>query len=175
MINPVVLRNLQSRLDGLSVLTGRMTAWLCFLMMALTCLVVLLRYAFSINMTAIQESIVYLHGMVFMIGIAWTLKDQGHVRVDIFYHRFGKRRRALIDLFGTLLFLLPFSIFVFWTSLDYVSFSWSMKESSSEPGGLPGVYLLKTLIPVMAFLLIAQGVSELLQQVLNLLPSDRKS
>lgn len=132
-------------------------------MMSLYCLVVILRYVFNIGIVALQESVVYLHGSVFMLGIAYTLKEQAHVRVDIVYSRLSNKRKALVDMTGTLIFLLPFASFIFWTSLDYVSFSWSMLETSSEPGGLPGVFLLKTLIPVLAALLFLQGISELIK------------
>ena len=158
------LQNEQNALDRFSNQLGKAIAWLCFAMMILTCLVVLMRYAFNISLAAMQETVVYLHGMVFMLGIAYTLKEQGHVRVDIFYSHFSRKRKALVDLLGTLIFLLPFSSFIFLTSIDYVGFSWSMRESSSEPGGLPGIYLLKTLIPLMSGLLILQGLAELIRQ-----------
>lgn len=161
------LSSLQIFLEKLSTLIGKSVAWLCFAMMALTCLAVLLRYIFNVSVTALQESVVYLHGMVFMLGIAYTFKEKGHVRVDIFYNRFSRRHRIWVDLLGTLFFLLPFSGFIFWLSLDYVAFSWSMKESSSEPGGLPGIYLLKSLIPLMSGLLFLQGVAEIIKQLLG--------
>jgi TRAP-type mannitol/chloroaromatic compound transport system permease small subunit len=132
-------------------------------MMVLTCIVVTARYVFNIGAIPVQESVVYLHGSVFMLGIAYTLQQSGHVRVDILYQNYSPRVKALANLFGTLVFLMPLAIFIFWTSLDYVAFSWSLKESSPEPGGLPFIYLLKTLIPIMAFLLLLQGIAELLR------------
>jgi TRAP-type mannitol/chloroaromatic compound transport system permease small subunit len=108
----------------------------------------------------------YLHGTVFMLGIAYTLKHRSHVRVDILYERLSARTRALVDGVGTLLFLIPFSVFLFWISLDYVAMSWSMGESSGQPGGLPGVYLLKTLLPITALLILLQGMAELLRCML---------
>ena len=110
----------------------------------------------------------YMHGAVFMLGIAFTLKDQGHVRVDVLHEKFPPRVKIGIDIAGHLLFLMPFSIFILWTSLDYVSFSWSLRESSGQPGGLPGVYLVKGLIPAMAVLLLLQGISEILKGFLSL-------
>ena len=102
-------------------------------------------------------------GMVFMLGIAFTLKDKGHVRVDVLYERLPIKARISIDLLGHLLFLIPVSVFILWTSIDYVQFAWSLKETSSQPGGLPGVYLLKTIIPMMASLLLLQGLAEILK------------
>ena len=108
----------------------------------------------------------YMHGSVFMLGIAFTLKEKAHVRVDVLYERFNNRKRALVDMFGTILFLVPVNAFVFWASLEYVIFSWSVSESSAQPGGLPAVFLLKTLIPVMAGLVLLQGIAEFLKALL---------
>ena len=147
-------------IDRLNDLIGRAVSWLTLAMVIVTCAVVVARYVFSFGSIALQETVMYLHGMVFLTGIAFTLKEQGHVRVDVLHERFSERTRALIDILGNLLFLLPVAGYIFWASLDYVSFSWSVKEASAQPGGLPGVYLLKTLIPMMAGLLILQGISE---------------
>jgi len=116
----------------------------------------------------------YMHGTVFMLGIAFTLKEQGHVRVDVLYEKFPPRVKIYIDIAGHLLFLIPFSIFILWTSVEYVSFSWSLRESSGQPGGLPAVYLVKGLIPTMAILLLLQGISEILKGVLLLTPRPGK-
>ncbi|MBO6563647.1 MAG: TRAP transporter small permease subunit [Pseudomonadales bacterium] len=129
-------------------------------MVVVTCGVVVARYVFNFGSIALQETVMYMHGAVFLLGIAFTLKEQGHVRVDVLDEKFSERTRAVIDILGNLLFLLPVAGYILWASLDYVSFSWSVKESSAQPGGLPGVYLLKTLIPIMAALLILQGLSE---------------
>ena len=99
------------------------------------------------------------HSLVFLLGAAFTLKRDAHVRVDLVYQRLSPRARALADLVGTLVLLLPFCVFLFWVSLDYVGMAWSLRESSREPGGLPGVYLLKTLIPIAAALLGLQGIA----------------
>jgi len=130
------------------------------------------RYGFGAGAIPLQESVVWMHAIVFRLGISYTLKARDHVRVDIVYQRFSPRLRALVDLAGTLLLLLPVALFIFWTSLDYVSLSWRMGEGSAEPGGLPGVYLLKTLIPLMAVLLIAQGIAEALRSVMVLIRRD---
>jgi TRAP-type mannitol/chloroaromatic compound transport system permease small subunit len=159
-------------LETVTEATGRLLAPLTFVMMILTCAVVIARYVFNIGAIPIQESIVYLHGTVFMLGIAYTLKQSGHVRVDIVYQRCSEKNQTLIDLLGTLLFLFPVAIFILWTSLDFVSFSWSLKETSAEPGGLPFVYLLKTLIPLMAILLLIQGLAEILKNLKKLLTKE---
>ena len=117
----------------------------------------------GIHSIALQESVMYMHGCVFMLGIAFTLKEKAHVRVDVLYERYSDQVRALIDMLGTILFLIPVNAFIFWISLEYVNFSWSLSESSAQPGGLPAVYLLKTLIPVMAGLVTLQGIAEFLK------------
>ena len=155
-------------IDRLNDLTGRLVSWITLLMVIVTCAVVLARYVFGVGSIALQESVMYMHGIVFMLGIAFTLKEQGHVRVDVLHEKFSRRTRTLIDIAGTVLFLLPVSIIILLTSLDYVSFSWSLRESSAQPGGLPGVFLVKTLIPVMAALLALQGIAEILRGIVSL-------
>ncbi len=120
-----------------------------------------------------QEAVMYMHGIVFMLGIPYTLKHRGHVRVDIIHQKLSTKGKAYIDTFGTLVFLFPVSIFLFLSSLDYVAFSWSVYETSAMPGGLPGVFIIKTLIPVMAILLFLQGIADLLRNVIILV--DRNS
>ena len=160
-----MLARITQLIDRVANWTGLLIAPLTFLMTVATVIVVTLRYGFGIGAIPVQEGIVYLHAIVFMLGIGYTLKMQEHVRVDIFYQRFSARGQAIVDLGGTLFFLLPLAGFVFWTSLDYVALSWRMGEGSPEPGGLPGIYLLKTLIPVMAVLLALQGLAEVLRSV----------
>ena len=146
---------------------GRSVAGLTIIMVIVTCIVVVARYMFNAGSIALQESVMYMHGAVFMLAIAFTLKEKGHVRVDVLHERFSEKTRALIDMLGCVCFLLPVSTFIFWASLDYVGFSWSLSESSAQPGGLPGVYLLKTLIPAMAGLLMIQGFAELVRAFIN--------
>ncbi len=160
---------LARHLDVVSDVTGKGVAWLTLLMMAFTCGVVALRYGFNVGSIVLQESVMYLHGCVFMLGIPYALKVGAHVRVDIFYARMSPRGRGLVDLVGSLLFLLPFGAFLIWVSLDYVATSWRIREGSPEVGGVPFVYLLKTLIPVMSFALLLQGTSEGLKALQQLI------
>ncbi|MCW8853075.1 MAG: TRAP transporter small permease subunit [Gammaproteobacteria bacterium] len=137
--------------------TGRAVSWLTLGMVLTTFLVVLLRYLFDTGSIALQESISYMHALVFLIGAAYTLKYNEHVRVDIFYHKLNSKQRALIDLIGNLLVLLPVMFFILWISWEYVFESWSVLESSRETGGLPGLFLLKSCILLMAGLLMLQS------------------
>lgn len=169
-----MLENIAHQIDRLNDWIGRTVSWLTLIMVLITFLVVLLRYLFDLGSIALQESVSYLHCMVFMLGISWTLKNNGHVRVDIIYQHCQPKRRALLDLLGTLLLLMPVSIFIFYSSLDYVANSWSQLESSREAGGLPGVFLLKTLIPLAATLLFLQGISLICRAILVMSEAEEK-
>jgi len=138
---------------------GTAVSWLTFIMVAVTFLIVVLRYAFNIGSISLQESVTYMHALVFMFGAAYTLKADGHVRVDIFYQRASKTVQAWIDCLGVLFLLMPVAGFIIWSSWEYVADSWAIHESSSNSGGLPGVYLIKSTIIVTAVLLILQGFS----------------
>lgn len=183
MMNGIVrvLAPLQAAIDRISEWVGRVVAWLTLLMVAICLLLVIGRYFLDFGSIALQELVVYLHALVFMPGIAYTLKHDAHVRVDIIYQRLGERGRAWVDLCGGLLFLLPVAVFIGWMSLDYVIFSWRLRESSVEPGGLPGVFLLKSVILLMAAGLFAQGIGEIIRRIRRLAdqsgagPADRRA
>jgi TRAP-type mannitol/chloroaromatic compound transport system permease small subunit len=164
---PALLR-LAERLDALSLLTGQAVAWLSLFMVIVTFLVVVLRYLFDLGWIAMQESVTYMHAALFMLGAAYALRRDGHVRVDIFYQRLGRRGRAWVDLLGTLLLLVPVCAFVGWVSWAYVLESWHVMEGSREAGGIPGVYLLKTLMLAMPVLMLLQGLAVVLRNVLFL-------
>jgi len=155
-------------LDAIADLTGRAIAWLTAGMVLTTFLVVVLRYAFDWGAIALQESVTYMHALVFMLGAAYTLRHDGHVRVDIFYRRLGPRGQAVVNLLGSLLLLLPVSLYILIESWPYVMSSWAVQEGSREAGGLPGVYLLKTLMLLMPALLVLQGLADGLRGLLQL-------
>jgi TRAP-type mannitol/chloroaromatic compound transport system permease small subunit len=155
-------------IDAFTEYTGKLLAWLSLLMAALTALIVVLRYGFNIGSITSQEAVIYMHGSLFMLGAAYTLKTEGHVRVDIFYQRFSTRTRAWVNSLGGIVFLLPLCLFIFGVSWDYVAQSWAIRETSPEPGGIPAVFLLKTLLPVMALNLLLQGTAETLRNALIL-------
>ena len=141
------------------------------LMIALVCVVIVVvvgRYFFEIGSVALQELTTYLHATIFMLGISYTLKHDGHVRVDIFYRNFSGRSQALINVIGGLVFILPISVFIGWSSWVYVLASWSIMETSIENNGLPFVYLLKTVMLIMPFLLVIQGLITVAKNLLAL-------
>jgi TRAP-type mannitol/chloroaromatic compound transport system permease small subunit len=166
------IENLSKLIDASSDLIGRSAAWLTVGMVLLMALIVALRYLFQTGSIAMQESVIYVNALIFTLGAAYTLKEQGHVRVDIFYNRLGVKQKALVDLLGGLVFLLPFAGFIIWESWDYVSVSWRIKESSAELSGLPYVYLLKATIILLALLLIIQGISEILKAIVSIWQGD---
>ncbi len=138
-------------------ISGKSIAWLTLAMVLLTFTIVILRYGFNLGWIWLQESLTYLHVAVFVIAAAWTLQDDGHVRVDIFYAGLSDQKRALVDLTGTLLFLVPFCLFILVIAWPYVAYSWKLMESSREAGGLPMLFLLKSLILVLPVLLLGQA------------------
>ena len=151
---------------------GRLLAWLAVLMMLAMAAVVVLRYGLETGSIALQESITYMHASLFMLGLAFTLKHDGHVRVDIFYQRFSTRQRAWVNSLGGIIFLLPLCLFIVAISIDFVGQSWQVHEVSTEPGGIPAVFLLKTLIPLMAINLALQGLVEVLRNALVLVAGE---
>ena len=150
---------------------GRAVSWLTLAMVLITFLVVVLRYVFNSGWIALQESISYLHALVFLIGASYTLKYNEHVRVDIFYQTLGVKGQAWIDFLGSLFILLPVMVFIIWISWDYILDSWRVLETSREAGGLPGVYLLKSVILIMAGLLVLQAIALILRSLNKLLQS----
>ncbi len=170
-----IITALSARLDGYSETTGRLLAWLLPLLMINTCAVVFLRYGLEQGSTFMQELSIYLHATVFMLGAGYTLRRDGHVRVDIFYRQYSVRAKAWVNALGTLVFLFPLCGYVVLISWDFVSHAWLIRESSGEPGGIPAVFLLKTLVPLMAVNLAIQGLAELLRSIAVLASSGEAS
>ena len=143
-------------IDRLVDAVGRAVAWLNLGMVAVTCLVVVLRYAFDTGAILLQESVVYMHGAAFLCGLAYALQHDAHVRVDLLYSRMAPHRKAAVNLAGHLLLLMPLCVTLVIVSWPYAVDSWAVLEGSAEVAGIPGVFLLKTLIPVSAVLLLLQ-------------------
>ena len=157
-------------LDRLSTVIGRGASWLTLLMVVVTFVVVVMRYVFDAGYIWIQESVIWMHAVVFMLGAAYTLHDEEHVRVDVFYRNMSPRRRAWVNLVGVVVFLLPLCAFLAWNSWDFVVQSWRIGESSREPGGLPYPFLplLKSALLLMPLTVSLQGLSLLLKSVREL-------
>jgi TRAP-type mannitol/chloroaromatic compound transport system permease small subunit len=154
------------RIDWAVAAIGRAAMWLSLLLVLLQFTVVVMRYVFGIGSIWLAESIIYGHAAMFMLAAAWTLQEDGHVRVDVFYANATPRTKAWVDLFGSVLLLLPFAAVIVWFAVPYVVRSWVLLERSRETSGLPFVYLLKTLIPLFALLLALQGIGQAIRAAL---------
>ena len=151
---------LADRIDRLNTAIGRTVAWLALAIVLVQFALVVARYVFDLGSIRLTEAVVYGHATLIMLAAAWTLRVGGHVRVDVFYADAGPRARALVDLAGSILLLLPFTLVLLWLSLPYAARSWAILERSQEVGGLPLVFVLKTLIPAFALLMALQGVAQ---------------
>ena len=172
-MSPRLLRRLADHIDRLSAAIGRTVAWCLLFMVLAEFTLVLMRYVLGVGSIWLQESVIYAHGALFMLAAAWTLAADAHVRVDIFYADATPRTKAIVDLLGALLLLLPFALAVVFLSVPYVARSWALFEGSRETSGLPALFLLKTLIPLFAALLALQGIAQALRAALMLAGIER--
>lgn len=136
---------------------GKAVCWLTLAMVLVQFVLVILRYVFGVGSIALQETILWMHSSVFLVASAWTLSQDGHVRVDILYRSASERTKAWVDLMGVIFFLWPFCFILGKTAWPYVRNSWMVHEASPETAGLPGLYLLKSLILVLVVMLALQG------------------
>ena len=155
-------------LDGINACVGRSVRWLAVLLVLVQFGIVVLRYVFGTSYMAAQESVIYIHAAIFMAGAGYTLLKDGHVRVDIFYGEASRRTRAAVDLFGSLFLLIPSCLVLLYYTWSFVVQSWRILEGPISVGGIPAVFLLKTLIPIFAGLLLLQGISMALRNLLVL-------
>ena len=151
---------LADRIDRLTTAVGRTVAWLALAIVLLQFTLVVARYLFGLGSIWLTETVIYAHATLFMLAAAWTLRAGGHVRVDVFYAEASPRTKAIIDLAGSLLLLLPFAAVLIWLSVPYAARSWAVLERSQESSGLPLVYALKTLIPLFAVMMALQGIAQ---------------
>ncbi len=162
-------------IDAFSNRTGRIISWAALVMVLVQFTVVMMRYVFGLSSVWMQESILYLHGILFMLAAGYTLYCDGHVRVDIFYREASAAYKATVDLVGTILFLWPVCILVIYVSWPYVASSWSVLESSRETSGIPAIFLLKTIIPIFALTVMLQGLSTVIRSILTLGGQDQST
>lgn len=155
-------------IDAINDRVGKAISWLAVIMVVVQFTIVVMRYIFGINFIFIQESVIYLHAALFMVGAGYTLLHDGHVRVDIFYREASPRRQALVDLFGALFFLLPVCVVILWYGVPFFEQSWAMREGSQETSGIQAVYIQKLFIVLFAALVGLQGVAMALRSALTL-------
>lgn len=151
--------------DRISDASGRLVSWLTVFMVIMTVVIVVMRKLFDAGHIWMQESVTWMHAAVFMLGAAYTLQRDGHVRVDIFYRKMSERGQAMVDLLGTVLFLFPVCAFLAYSAFDFAAASWEIHEISREPGGLPypAIPILKSVVVIMPVALALQGVSMVLR------------
>jgi len=155
-----ILEKFITIIDGLSNITGRFVGWLTTAMVLVVFYDTVMRYTFNKGNVALQELEWFLFSIVFLLGAAYTLKENGHVRVDILFVNLSTKTKAWIDFLGIFIFLIPFSIIVIYSTKGFVMNSWAVREVSPDPGGLPAYYLLKAMIPLGFAFLIVQGLSQ---------------
>ena len=169
------LGSLVQQIEKISEWCGNAVSWCVLAMVLIISYDVFMRYFFQIGSVALQELEWHLFAVIFLLGASYTLKHDGHVRVDIFYHskKLTEVHRAWVDLAGTILFLIPFCLLIIISSWDFVGNSFNILEGSPDPGGLPFRFLLKAAIPVGFILLLMQGVAIILKSADTIFFTDR--
>lgn len=151
----IFIQIIDKMVKGLALIGG----WCALAMILLQLFAVIARYVFQYNFVQVQESVVYLHAILFLFGSAFILQINEHVRVDIFYEKFSTKRKRILNLITVLVFILPVIILIFWQSTPYVLSAWKTLEGSPTAGGLPLVYLLKSCILIFALSVLLQTLS----------------
>jgi len=151
------LRKLEYAINRLSGLFGWIAGWLCILMIAVVFIDVIARYLFESGSIAMQELEWHLFAAVFLLGAAYTMREDAHVRVDVFYAKLSVHRKAVIDISGTVFFVMPMCTLILYSSYDFVAYAYEFQEVSNDPGGLPYRFLFKALLPLGYFLVLMQS------------------
>ena len=168
LLHRYVMNTLELYIEAFIRKIGLGSRYLSLILVIITALVVALRYLFNWAPIALQEIMTYLHAGLFMLGAAYTLQQDGHVRVDVFYQHMSERKKHWINLLGTVFLLLPTCIFIFVICLPYVESSIAMNERSIEGNGLPYLFVLKSLLLVLPVLLTLQGFAHIIHHGLAL-------
>lgn len=147
---------------------GKCLCWLAALMAVTVVGVVILRTFFATGSVAAQESVTYMHATMFLLCLPYAAQNDAHVRVDIFYRNWPPLGKSWVNLLGSLIFLLPFSLFLIVVSWPFALTAWSISESSINPGGIPAVFLLKALIPLSGVLLLIYGLTEAIRHLIDI-------
>ena len=170
-----MVQKIATGIDAINDWIGNKIIWLTLVMALVMFINVILRYVFDSGWIWMQESVTYMHGILFMVAGGFSLLHNQHVRIDIVYDKVSERKKAVIDLFGTFFLLFPTCVVIFYYAFPYVQDSWAVMEDSMEAGGVPGVYLLKSIILVFPVLVGLQGVSKDLRAILTLSGADQST
>ncbi len=154
--------------DGLNRLVGRSAAWLVLATVLVCAGVALSRYLLGFGRIWLQELYVVMAALAFLLVAPHAYAADQHVRIEILSARLAPRGRAAVEILGCALFLIPWLLLVVWSSLPFVRLSWLVREPSAQPGGLPGIYLVKAAIPLFAGLMLLQALAEVGRRALAL-------
>ena len=160
------MESLQRGLDKLSDIFGKLATVLMLLLLLNVFYDVVARYFFKSSSIGLQEMEWHLFASIFLIGIAYTVKEEGHVRVDVLYEKFSEKHKAWINILGCVFFLLPFAALIIWFGKDFAYESYDLGEKSGDPGGLTHRWIIKSMIPISAFMLILSSLGFLLKNII---------
>jgi len=166
------MKELIRLIDTLNDRVGKTVSWLTTILVWVICFDVLLRYLFNVSFAGLFEMEWHIFSLIFLLGAAYTLKDDKHVRVDVFYSRFSEKGKAWVNLIGSLIFLIPFCIVVISSSIPFVWNSFTIMEGSPDPGGLPFRFIVKSAIPIGFSLLLLQAIAFSLKSILTIQGKD---
>ncbi len=171
----IFLRRLEQAIGKLSGAFGWLAGWLCILMIGVVFVDVVARYGFDAGSIAMQELEWHLFAAVFLLGAAYTMREDANVRVDVFYARMTPRKKAMVDIFGTVVFVIPMCTLILYSSYDFVSYSYQIQEISNDPGGLPYRFAFRALLPLGYFLVMIQSLAVVSRNVRLLAGDDDPS
>ena len=163
------LIRISSLFDKINEFVGKNISWFIILMVVVQLAIVMSRYIYGIGFLKLQELLIYLHGSLFTLAAGYTLLKDEHVRVDLIYREASQKYKSLINIFGSLIFLIPFCLLTFSTSLPYVRRSWKILEGSPETSGLNAVFILKTVLIIFPILLLLQSFSIIIRSSVSLI------
>ncbi len=155
--------NLEQTIHRITQGVGKLSAILLLLLLLNVFYDVIMRYLFNDVSIGMQELEWHLYATVFLLGISYTLSQDGHVRVDLIYNQLSPRRQAMVDIGGTLLLLIPFALLISWYGIGFVADSYQLGEGSGDPGGLPHRWIIKSMIPLAFILLIISSIGFMLR------------
>jgi TRAP-type mannitol/chloroaromatic compound transport system permease small subunit len=163
-----ILKKYIETVDSLNERIGKGIAWLTLILVLVVCFDVISRYVFKSSSVGVQELEWHIFAVIFLMGAAYTLKHDKHVRVDIIFSRLTEKKQAVVNIIGTVLFLIPFSVLIIFSSFDFVWNSFTIGESSPDPGGLPARFILKAVLPLSFIFILFQGTALLFKSILIL-------
>ena len=159
------MKQFQILIDKVIDNIAKILTYLLVSMIILVFITVIIRYMLNISYVALQELVMYFHALIFMFGVSYALKEKSHVKIDIIYNSLSKKNQYFISMLGTIIFIIPTSLFIIYSSIDMVTQSWSLLEGSSEAGGLDLVFILKSVIPITGILIFLQALSDIIKYV----------